>query len=80
MRYAYTVIIERTPRNYAAYAPDLPGCVATGASEGEAVRRFREAMRWHVESQHEQREPVPPPRCSAAVVAFDRTPSTRPVN
>ena len=26
-----------SPRNYAAYVPDLPGCVATGASEQEAA-------------------------------------------
>ena len=25
----YTVVIEKTPNNYAAYVPDLPGCVAT---------------------------------------------------
>ncbi len=25
----HTVVIERTPNNYAAYVPDLPGCVAT---------------------------------------------------
>ena len=35
----YTIVIEISPRNYAAYVPDLPGCVAAGASEAEAVRR-----------------------------------------
>ena len=25
----YTVVIERTPNKYAAYVPDLPGCVAS---------------------------------------------------
>ena len=32
----YTVVIERAPNNYAAYVPDLPGCVAT-ATTREAV-------------------------------------------
>ncbi len=66
MRYA--IVIERSPRNYAAYVPDLPGCVATGASEEEAVREIREAIRFHIESLREHDEPVPEPRCTATVV------------
>jgi len=31
MRYA--VVIEKAEGNYAAYVPDLPGCVATGRVE-----------------------------------------------
>ena len=34
MRYA--VVIEKAEGNYSAYVPDLPGCVATGASVTEA--------------------------------------------
>jgi predicted RNase H-like HicB family nuclease len=30
MRYA--IVIEKAEGNYSAYAPDLPGCVATGAT------------------------------------------------
>ena len=26
----YTVIYERGKRNWSAYVPDLPGCIATG--------------------------------------------------
>lgn len=65
----YTIVIEQTPRNYAAYAPDLPGCVATGATREEVVREMRSAIAYHIESLREHSEPVPPPRCSAAVVA-----------
>ena len=64
----YTIVIERSPRNYAAYVPDLPGCVATGASEAAAVRTIREAIQLHIESLREHREPVPEPRCTATVV------------
>jgi predicted RNase H-like HicB family nuclease len=28
MRYA--IVIEKAENNYAAYVPDLPGCIATG--------------------------------------------------
>ena len=64
----YTIVIEKSPRNYAAYAPDLPGCVATGATREEAVREMREAIRFHIESLREHGEPVPEPHCSATVV------------
>ncbi len=64
----YTIVIERANRNLSAYAPDLPGCVATGATPDEVVREMRSAMALHIESLREHREPVPDPRCTAAVV------------
>ena len=66
MRYA--IVIEKSPRNYAAYVPDLPGCVATGASREEVVREISDAIRFHLESLREHHEPVPEPRCTTAVV------------
>ena len=66
MRYA--IVIEKSPRNYAAYVPDLPGCVATGASTEEVVHEIGEAIRLHIESLREHHEPVPEPRCTTAVV------------
>ena len=30
----YTVVIEKAPDNYAAYVPDLSGCVATAQNAG----------------------------------------------
>lgn len=64
----YAIVIEESPRNYAAYVPDLPGCVATGASREEVVREISEAIRFHIESLREHHEPVPEPRCTTAVV------------
>ena len=64
----YTIVIEQSPRNYSACAPDLPGCVATGATREEAVRETRRAIAFHIESLREHGEPVPEPRCTAAVV------------
>ena len=64
----YTIVIEKSPRNYAAYVPDLPGCVATGATREEAVSEIREAIRFHIESLREHGEPVPEPQCTATVV------------
>ena len=55
----YTIVIEDTPRNFSAYAPDLPGCVATGATRDEVVREMGSAIAFHIESLREHREPVP---------------------
>ena len=30
MKLKYAVVYERTPNNYSAYSPDLPGCISTG--------------------------------------------------
>jgi predicted RNase H-like HicB family nuclease len=46
MRYA--IVIEKTEGNYSAYVPDLPGCVATGATISEIEAEIREAIRFHV--------------------------------
>ena len=69
----YTIVIEQTPRNFSAYAPDLPGCVATGASKDEAVRAMRSAIAFHIETMRAHGEPVPVPHCTAAVVDVPAT-------
>jgi predicted RNA binding protein YcfA (HicA-like mRNA interferase family) len=43
------MVLEATSSGFSAYAPALPGCVATGASEAEVRRRMGEAMRLHRE-------------------------------
>lgn len=64
----YTIVIEQTLRNFSAYVPDLPGCVATGATRDEVVRVMRSAIAFHIESLRDHNEPVPSPSCTAAVV------------
>ena len=41
----YTVVIEKGETSYGAYVPDLPGCVATGATREEAKRMEKEEVR-----------------------------------
>ncbi|MDD9993556.1 MAG: type II toxin-antitoxin system HicB family antitoxin [Rhodospirillales bacterium] len=64
----YTIVIEKAPGNYAAYVPDLPGCVATGATRDEAIQEIETAIVLHIESLREHGELVPAPQCTAAVV------------
>src|SRR5262245_47753514 len=57
----YLVIFERTDTGYGAYAPALPGCVATGQTRDDAARRMKEAIDLHIESLRRHGEPAPPP-------------------
>ena len=59
MRYA--IVIERAQGNYSAYVPDLPGCVATGASIEEAEIEIRAAIEFHLAGMREDGEPPPQP-------------------
>lgn len=53
------IIIEQGLENYSAYAPDLPGCVATGRSIDEIKTNMQEAIRMHLEGMIEDGEPIP---------------------
>ena len=64
----YTVVIERTPNNYAAYVPDLPGCVATASTRKDVLKEIRGAIEFHIEGMREDGEPIPEPQTTAAVV------------
>lgn len=61
MRQQYTIVIERAPRNYAAYAPDVPGCVTTGRTVDETKQSMAEALQFHFEGMREDGEPIPAP-------------------
>jgi len=64
----YAVVFETSPRNFAAYVPDLPGCVATGRTKTAVERRIREAIRMHIEALREDDLPVPEPSSWAELV------------
>jgi predicted RNase H-like HicB family nuclease len=57
----YAIVVERAKKNYAAYVPDLPGCVATGATIEETERLLREAIELHVAGMRADGLPVPEP-------------------
>ena len=59
MRYA--IVIEKTESNYSAYVPDLPGCVATGASIRQVETEIREAIEFHIEGLREDGNLIPLP-------------------
>lgn len=58
MRYA--IVIEAAGRNFSAYVPDLPGCIATGSTLEEAETQIREAIKFHLDGLRADGLPVPP--------------------
>ena len=57
----YAAVFEKATNNWAAYVPDLPGCITTGATLEETRRNIREAIELHLEAMKEVGEPVPAP-------------------
>ena len=68
----YLVVIEQTETGFSAYSPDLPGCVATGATEEEVEREMKEAMSFHVEGLTLEGYPVPAPSTRSAYLEIPR--------
>jgi predicted RNase H-like HicB family nuclease len=66
MRYA--IVIEKAENNYAAYVPDLPGCVATGQTIEETEQQIREAIDLHLRGMREDGLPIPEPSSSVDYV------------
>ena len=59
MRYA--IVIEDAGKNFSAYVPDLPGCVAAADTIEETERLIREAIQFHIEGLKEDELPIPMP-------------------
>jgi len=66
MRYA--IVIEKADENYSAYVPDLPGCVATGATIEAVEHEIREAIRFHIDGLKADGLPVPTPTSIAEYI------------
>ena len=57
----FTVVIESTRTGYSAYIPDLPGCVAAGATREETLGLLREGAEMHIKAMREDGETIPRP-------------------
>jgi predicted RNase H-like HicB family nuclease len=60
MKQRFAVIFEQAESNWAAYVPDLPGCITTGKTLEETEWNIREAIQGHLRTLREFGEPVPP--------------------
>ncbi|MCY3560036.1 MAG: type II toxin-antitoxin system HicB family antitoxin [bacterium] len=66
MRLEYAVVYERTPNNYCAYAPDVPGCASTADTWDLIQKNISEALAFHIESLIEEGTPIPEPAMSVS--------------
>ena len=64
MTLRFAVVYEQTPNNYAAYLPDLPGCISTGETWNDIQEMIREAITLYIEAALEDGEALPEPRMS----------------
>jgi predicted RNase H-like HicB family nuclease len=68
--YRYLIVIEKADRNYSAFSPDLPGCIATGKTRQEVTRNMQGAIELHIQGMVEDHLPIPAPRSSAEYVTI----------
>jgi predicted RNase H-like HicB family nuclease len=65
------LIIEKADKNYSAYSPDLPGCIATGSTREDAEKNMHEAIEMHVRGLKEDGLSVPESNSFAEYVAVE---------
>jgi predicted RNase H-like HicB family nuclease len=65
----FAVIYEKVSTGYSAYVPDLPGCIAGGATFEETAELIRGAIELHLESMREDGDSIPEPTTIAGCVA-----------
>jgi predicted RNase H-like HicB family nuclease len=64
----FLIVLEKAGTNFSAYSPDLPGCVATGATQEETKARMQTAIGMHVQGLREDQLPIPEPSAIAEYV------------
>jgi predicted RNase H-like HicB family nuclease len=64
----YMVVIEKGPSSYGAFVPDLPGCIAVGETEAEALALIEEAIQLHLEDMKAGGLQIPPPASKSTFV------------
>ena len=65
----FAVIYEKTNTGYSAYVPDLPGCVAAGATLDDTAELIRGAIELHLETMRDDGDSTPEPTTIAGCVA-----------
>lgn len=71
MNVRYAVIFEQAENNWAAYVPDLPGCISTGGTLEETERNIREAIQGHIEALRHFGDPIPSPSSVAREIEIN---------
>ena len=67
----YAIVYEWTGKNYSAYVPDLPGCIACGDTLDETEQLMREAIRLYLEALKQEGNPAPQPTTKVKPLVVD---------
>ena len=73
----YLVVYEQAEGNWSAYAPDLPGCIATGATFDETAATMRDAIAFHLDGLREDGDAIPEPSAQVGMVEAPGEPPMR---
>lgn len=68
----YLVIVEKAGNNYSAYIPDIPGCVATGKTQGKAHKELIKVFKMHLKGMEEDGLSIPKPAAEAEYIDLSR--------
>ena len=68
MKRRYPIVIENAGRNYSAFSPDVPGCIATGYTIEEVTREMTEALEFHFEGMASDGDEIPQPSSEVTYV------------
>jgi predicted RNase H-like HicB family nuclease len=67
----YLVVFEKTETGYSAYVPDIPGCIATGATRDETEQEVYEALRFYLEGLSQENSDIPEGKADSEVIVIN---------
>jgi len=69
--YKYEIVMYWSGEDdaFVAEIPELPGCMAHGSTQEDALKNINEAMQLWIDTAHEHGDPVPKPRCHRLMYA-----------
>ena len=73
----YLVVIEKAGKNYSAYVPDLPGCVAAAKTPAATRAAIRAAIDFHIAGMKADGLSIPKPSATSAEIAITNAQPTR---
>ena len=64
----YLIVIEQGETGFSAYAPDIPGCIATGSTRDDVEREMKHAIAFHLDGLKAEGMAIPEPSTSSSYV------------
>ena len=69
----YLIVIEQGETGFSAYAPDIPGCIATGSTRDDVEREMKDAIAFHLDGLRAEGMAIPKPSTSSSYSRFPRS-------